>query len=163
MFEFLNAGSNGENVILYDNQDSSNLKGSRTREVAPYESFLMTVIRLRGNFSINHLAFLFEVIEFTISNTFTTWINFMFVRLGSISIWPSKQQVWELMPQSMKEIFPNCRCIIDCVEFEVKLPSLLFLYKMQYSDYKSHTTAKVLVGTISIIFMRSLQFRNMAH
>ena len=47
VFEFLNAGSNGENLILYDNQDSSNLKGGRTRSLEPYESFLMTVIPLR--------------------------------------------------------------------------------------------------------------------
>ena len=97
MFEFLNAGSNGEKVICYDNQDSSNLKGGRTRELATYESFLMTVIRLRRNCSSNHLSFLFQVAESTISKTFTTWINFMFVRLGSISLWPSKQQVWESM------------------------------------------------------------------
>ena len=48
----------------------------------------------------------------------------------------------------MKEKFPNCRCIIDCVEFEVEVPSSLFLHKMLYPDCKSHTTAKVLVGII---------------
>ena len=44
-----------ENVILYDNQDSSNLKGRR-RALAPYESFLMIVTRLWRNFSTKHLV-----------------------------------------------------------------------------------------------------------
>ena len=57
VFEFLNAGSNGENVTLYDNEDSSNLKGGRTRAPAPYESFLMAVIRLRRNFSTQPFSF----------------------------------------------------------------------------------------------------------
>ena len=103
MVEFLNAGSNGENGILYDNQDSCNLNVGRTRALAPYESFLMTVIRLRRNFSINHFAFLFQIAESTISNTFTTGFNFMFVRRGSGSIWPSEEKVWESIPRSMKE------------------------------------------------------------
>jgi len=50
------------------------------------------------------------------------------------------------MPNSCKEKFPNTRTIIDCVEFKVEVPSKLFLHKLVYSDYKSHTTVKVLVG-----------------
>ena len=38
------------------------------------------------------------------------------------------------------------RCIINCVEFKVEVPSSLILHKMVYSEYKSHTTVKVLVG-----------------
>ena len=50
------------------------------------------------------------------------------------------------MPDSMKEKFPNVKCIIDGVEFKVEVPVFLFLHKMFYSDYKSHTTVKFLVG-----------------
>ena len=46
----------------------------------------------------------------------------------------------------MKEKYPNVRCIIDCVEFKTETPSSLVLHKMIYSDYKSHTTVKTLVG-----------------
>ena len=42
--------------------------------------------------------------------------------------------------------YPNVRCIIDCVEFKIETPSSLVLHKMMYSDYKSHTTVKTLVG-----------------
>ncbi|XP_057294615.1 uncharacterized protein LOC130623142 [Hydractinia symbiolongicarpus] len=46
----------------------------------------------------------------------------------------------------MKDKFPNVRCIIDCVEFKIAVPSSLVIHKLMYSDYKSHTTVKVLVG-----------------
>ena len=40
------------------------------------------------------------------------------------------------------------RCIIDCVEFIFAVPSSLILHKILYSDCKSHTTVKVLVGIV---------------
>ena len=48
----------------------------------------------------------------------------------------------------MKEKFPNVKCIIDCVEFKIAIPSPspLVLHKLMYSDYKSHTTVKALAG-----------------
>ena len=70
----------------------------------------------------------------------------MYLRLGSISIWPSREQIAKIMPSSMKEKYPNVRCIIDCVEFKIETPSSLVLHKMMYSDYKSHATVKTLVG-----------------
>ena len=147
IYDFLNPGIDGENIILYDNQDKHNKsKGGRSGALSPYNSFLVTVIRLRTNFSSKHLSFLFQVADSTVSNIFTTWINFIFLRLGSVSIWPSKDQVLQSMPNSMRQKFPNCRCIIDCVEFKAEVPSSLYLHKMLYSDYKSHTTVKLLVG-----------------
>ena len=47
---------------------------------------------------------------------------------------------------SMKIKYPNVKCIIDCTELKVSLPTSLYLHKMMYSDYKSHTTVKSLVG-----------------
>ena len=70
----------------------------------------------------------------------------MYLKLGSILIWPTQEQIRNIMPKSMKDKFPNVRCIIDCVEFKVAVPSSLFLHKMMYSDYKSHKTVKALVG-----------------
>ena len=70
----------------------------------------------------------------------------MHLRFGSICIWPSRKQIAKLMPRSMKEKYPNVRCIIDCVEFKIETRSSLVFHKMMYSDYKSHTTVKTLVG-----------------
>ena len=71
----------------------------------------------------------------------------MYVKHGSICIWPSLLTVKQKLPRSMKEKFPNVR-YIECVKFKVAVSSSLTLHKMLYSDYKSHTTVKVLVGIV---------------
>lgn len=146
IFQFLDAGPDGENVILHNNKEFKGVSSGRKRTFTPYESYLVTLVKLRRGFSVKHLSYLFETSEATISNTFNTWINFMYLRLGSVCIWPSREQIQKSMPQSMKELFPTTRCIIDCAEFKVEVPTSLFTHKMLYSDYKSHTTVKVLVG-----------------
>ena len=77
---------------------------------------------------------------------FLTWINFLYLRLGSIPIWPELKDI--KLPECMKEKFPNCKTIIDCVEFKVEVPSSLYTHKMLYSDYRRHTIVKALVGII---------------
>ena len=49
----------------------------------------------------------------------------------------------------MKEKYPNVQCIIGYVEFKFETPPSFVLYKMKYSDYKSHTTIKIFVGIAS--------------
>ena len=98
VYEFLNPGINGENVIMYDNQVNERFSGGTRRAMLPFTCLLMTLIRLRKNFTVKHLAFLFQVADSTISNTFNTWINFIYLRLGSNNIWARMEQVQESVP-----------------------------------------------------------------
>ena len=149
VFEYLDPGASGENVVLYNSQKAKEDETrGRKRILTTMQSFILTLVRLRRNFDVHHLAYLFRVSEGTVTNTFITWINFMYVNFGSICIWPSSLAVKQKLPHSMKGKFPNVRCIVDCVEFKVAVPSSLTLHKMLYSDYKSHTTVKVLVGIV---------------
>ena len=146
LFDFMDAGENGENVILYQNQGKKETGVGRPRSLSAFQSFLLTLLRLRRGYDIMHLSFLFKVNDTTVSNTIITWINYIYVKLGSIPIWPTMQHVARRMPESMKNKFPYIKVIIDCVEFRVETASSLVLHKMFYSDYKSHTTVKCLVG-----------------
>ena len=146
LFDFMDAGENGENVILYQNQGKKETGVGRPRSLSALQSFLLTLLRLRRGYDILHLSFLFKVNDTTVSNTIITWINYIYVKLGSIPIWPTMQHVARCMPVSMKIKFPYIKVIIDCVEFRVETASSLVLHKMFYSDYKSHTTVKCLVG-----------------
>lgn len=144
---FLDPGVLGENLVLYNNQEvKGDSNRGRKRNLSPVEGLLLTLVRLKRNFDIKHFTFLFEVSEGTITNTVNTWVNYMYVKFGSICIWPTREAVTDAMPASMKKKFPNVRCIIDCVEFKVAVPTSLVLHKQMYSEYKSHTTVKVLVG-----------------
>ena len=46
----------------------------------------------------------------------------MYIKLGSLCIWPNASQVKGNMPNSIKEKFPNAKCIIDCVELKIAVP-----------------------------------------
>ena len=58
----------------------------------------------------------------------------MYLKFGSLNIWPTREQINSIMPNSCKEKFPNTRTIIDCVEFKVEVPSKLFLHKLFGTD-----------------------------
>ena len=61
-------GINGENVILYQNQENKETGRGRKQSLAPLKCFILT-----------NFAFLFQVKETTISTTITTWINYLYI------------------------------------------------------------------------------------
>ena len=120
----------------------------RNRAFSPMISFILTLVCLRMNFDVKRLMYLFKTSEKTVINIILTWINCMYIKLGSLCIWPNASQMKRNMPNSMTQEFSNVKCIIDCVEFKITVPSSLVLHKLMYSDYKSHTTVKALVGIV---------------
>ena len=106
----------------------------------------MIMCRLRQALPEKHLSFLFGVSQSTISRTFISWINFMFLRFGTINIWPTRAEVDCSMPEDFKNKFPTTRVIIDCTEVKCQMPSSLLLNSELFSNYKNHTTLKGLVG-----------------
>ena len=70
----------------------------------------------------------------------------MYLKLGHINIWPSRELVNETMPQDLKAKYPTTRVIIDCTEIRCEMPSSLLLNSELFSSYKHHTTLKALVG-----------------
>ena len=70
----------------------------------------------------------------------------MYLRLASVSIWPTREIVKSHMVKSMAQKFPNVRAIIDFFEIFTEVPSSLTLHKVMFSTYKNHTTVKCLVA-----------------
>ena len=151
MFEFLNTGSKGENIrycsskertVQKEFYDSGNEepKGctsiGRRKSLEPREEFFFVLFRLRRGFAEKHIAHLFGISQSTVSRTFLSWINYMYLKFGQVSIWPD----------SLKE---KCSCthvIINCTEIRCQMPSSLLLNSKLFSSYKDHVTVKGLVG-----------------
>ena len=106
----------------------------------------MTMMWLRLGRLQQELAYCFGVSEGTASNIFHMWINFLYLRLGMIPIWPDWEDVAASMPESFKANYPDTFIIIDATELRCQIPSSLSLQSQLYSSYKSHTTVKGLVG-----------------
>ena len=54
--------------------------------------------------------------------------------------------IMEHMPENYKKDFPNTIVIFDCTELKFKKPSSLYRQCRCYSDFKSATTLKGIVG-----------------
>ena len=120
ILNFLDPGKNGENILLYNSQLANEDETRRCkRTLSAMISFIITLARLRRNFDVKHLMNLFKTSEGTVINTILTWINYMYIKLGSLCIWPNASQVKRDMPNPMKEKFPDVKFIIDCVEFKM--------------------------------------------
>ena len=114
------------------------------------------LMRLRLNLLEWDLAFWFNVSEVTISRMLNRWINFCYLRLRSLPIWPTWEKVEESMPDCFQQAYPTTLCII---EIFCKAPSSLPLQVQFYSNYKSHCTYKSLVAVApngAIIFISEL-------
>ena len=95
----------------------------------------------------------------------TSWANFLYLRLGSLNIWPSREQVDKTMPVTFKEKYPTTRVIIDCTEIKTEMASALLLKSQTYSNYKSSNTLKGLIGIApcgSITFVSQLYMGNIS-
>ena len=110
------------------------------------DELLLTLMRLRLGRLERSLAYEFGIDKSTVSRIFTKWINYLYLRLGDLPIWPEWEAVEETMPQCFKECYPNTFAIIDATEIRCEIPSSLPLQSQFFSSYKNHTTKKGLVA-----------------
>ena len=157
VFRYLNPGFSGENITYWlsskqtPSSDTREMgvtesKRGRNRTLRPLDEYFLVMCRLRQGFREDHLGHLFHVSTSTTSRIFITWINFMFLKLGQINIWPSRNVIDKTMPEDFKKKYSTTRVIIDCTEIRCQMPSSLHLNSELFSNYKHHTTLKGLIG-----------------
>ncbi|XP_047141460.2 uncharacterized protein LOC124816348 [Hydra vulgaris] len=153
LYNFLNPGKNGENIKYHNSALSENMHrlgnqaktGPKTKLNAENQLF-MFLVWLKNGFTILHTSWLFKISKSTTSRYLITWTNYLYFSLGSVPIWPSREQVNKFMPESFKMTFPSTRCIIDCTELFCQEPSSLRHQSSLFSSYKHHVTYKGLLG-----------------
>ena len=96
------------------------------------ELFLFCVRLKLGLFELD-LAQRFDLHVSSVSRKVTTWANFLYFFLGNQPIWPTREHINKVMPDSFKELYPSTRVIIDCTEIYVQTPSSLLLQSQLYS------------------------------
>ena len=137
---------------------TSSKRGPKPK-IEPINQLFMFLTCLRNGFTLQFTSWLFNMPKSTVSRHIITWVNFIYFSLGSIPIWPSKQQIIDTLPDNVKNIYPSIRCIIDCIELFCQRPSSLSIQSSLYSSYKHHVTYKGLVGISpsgSIMFVSQL-------
>ena len=103
------------------------------------------LVRLRLGSLEQDLSDRFDISFSTVSRIFTTWINFLYLKLKKIPLWPPGEVIQGSMPKSFRGMHPNTRVVIDATEIYVEEPSLPDIQQMTLSNYKNNNTFKVLV------------------
>ena len=116
------------------------------RALSLMDEFLLTLMRLRLNLMLEDLAYRFRVSSSTASRIFLKWLDLMYVRLNFLVAWPSRDIMEKNMPMVFKQLYPRCRCIIDCSEIYIETPTSFDARAQTYSNYKKHNTVKFLIG-----------------
>lgn len=110
------------------------------------DQLLLVLSRLRVGLLEQDLAFRFGVHISTVSRVWTSWVGFLADYLSQVNYWPSRQIVTKYMPECFHEAYPSTRVILDCTELFIETPSDFRVQSDTYSTYKSHNTAKGLLG-----------------
>ena len=151
LFEFLKASQDTilscRQVQPENRRRSAGGGGKKEGLLSVREQLLfITLVRLRRGVDEEFLTDVLYISQSTVSWLLSTWINFLYLRLSSIPIWPSPHAVEHYLPTVFKAQYPNTFIIIDCSEIRCEVPSSLPLQSQLYSSYKSHTTLKGLLG-----------------
>ena len=131
-----------ENNIIYMNKhDKGAEKCTRRSKIQSLvNEFFLTLVRLRLGLLELDLAHRFSISTSTVQRICVSWVNFMYLRLGSINIWPTKRAIQDTMSEVIREKFPDLEWIIDAFEMQCQRPSSLTLQSQSYSNYKSRNT-----------------------
>ena len=145
-YNFLLPAATQLNYWGSENAENRDAKRGPQRQVQPIDELFMLLYRLRCDPLEKDIADRFGISQTTVFRTLITWINFLYHTLKQLQIWPSSKVVQETMPTCFKEHYPNTRVILDCTEIFIQMPSSFRAQSHTYSSYKSHNTAKGLIG-----------------
>ena len=149
-------------LLYFSGAYSSNKPKSsagRPRALDLQEALFVTLVRLRRGMAESTLAHLYGLSQSTISTVIITFVNFLFLKLGSLNIFPIKEVVSENMASCFKTLYPDTRIILDATEITIEIPSSLSKQSMSFSSYKQRNTLKGLIGispTLAVCFVSQL-------
>ena len=120
--------------------------GGRKDRFTLEEQFFLTLVRLRRGTDEQMLADIYGTTQSTVSCILQKMVNYTYLRLGMIPIWPSTEDVAANLPTVFQELYPSTFLVIDCTELRCEVPSSLPVQSQLYSTYKEHTTLKSLLA-----------------
>ena len=137
-------------VVSYASRFKDSLSyyaGWRVESIIFEDQILITLMKLRQNYTNLHIAQLFSCSVATISNVVTTFVhvlhNILFDDL--MTTIPSREKNKLCSPSSFS-MFTSCRIVIDCTDIEIAAPSLMSQQNATYSNYRGMNSFKVIVG-----------------
>ena len=79
---------------------------------------LLTLCKLRHNFSQEDRAMHCGVNQSTMSRLYSCWTKILEACINEFPLWPYKTSIQESVPAALKSLYPDTRVIIDSAEIE---------------------------------------------
>lgn len=137
-------GATRDMVACFLEALGSSLKGSK--KMSREQKLLLFLMKIKLNLSFTVLGALFCVCDAVAGHWFYH-VKDRMVELARIGVyWMDRETVKARMPQSFRDLYPSCRCIIDCTEIFTQKPGKQRQRVQMYSTYKSHFTLKYLIA-----------------
>ena len=111
------------------------------------QQLLIVLVKLRMNYLFTDMAYRLNIHNATVHRIFHETLNVLYYRLAFLVKWPDRDAMRKSMPYCFQEAFGNkVAVIVDCFELFTEKPGGAKDQLVTYSNYKSHTTAKYLIG-----------------
>lgn len=110
------------------------------------DQLMLVLMRFRLKLLEQDLAYRFSTILSSVSHICVFWTDFLVAYLEQVPHWPNRESLNHFMPQVFKETYSNTRVTLNCTEIFIEAPSDYAVQSTTYSAYKSHNTAKGLIG-----------------
>ncbi|CAN7981159.1 unnamed protein product, partial [Ixodes pacificus] len=147
LWRFLAPGEDGENIKIWSATYSENDSNAGRRPLlSSKEQLFLVLVRFRLGLFERDLAYRFRVSLATVSKICITWINYIYIHVGQLSLWLPRTEIDDAMPPAFKDRYPSTRVILDATEIKCEASSSLALQSATFSQYKSTNTFKGLIG-----------------
>ncbi|VDI47584.1 Hypothetical predicted protein [Mytilus galloprovincialis] len=110
------------------------------------DQLLLVLMKLKLNLLFDDLARRFGISKSLASKMFNAWMPVLAEKLKDLVAWLPRETIRACCPESFRENYPRTTVIIDCAETFIQRPTNLKTRSETFSNYKSHNTAKYLVG-----------------
>ena len=107
---------------------------------------MMFLTKIRLNLFDEDIAYRFSCHCTTVSRTFHNVLDVMAAKTAHLIKWPDWETLRETVPSSFRKYFSKCCVIIECTEVFIEQPSDLLARAQVWSNYKHHSTIKILIG-----------------
>ena len=117
-----------------------------TQQISVQDGLFLTLCCFRQTFALPDLAMRFDITKQSAGVIFSTWLERLYLKLCTLSIWPSRQTITDNMSTDFRADFPTALIIIDGTKLKTEAPWAHGVQSPLHGDYKSTTAFKGLVG-----------------
>ena len=104
--------------FLIPEANSSPYRG-RGHNLSVRTQLLMTLCKLKNNFTFIDLRHRFHVSKVVVKNIFCCWINHMAEKFDDVYVWPHRETLKAQLPRHFQQDFPSTLALFKCVKIKV--------------------------------------------